>query len=105
MGLTEDSSEKEIRSKIRDALIKMFSLFSANDFIFVKVRQKKISIPEISERTEFGFPVIKKLAGQGKLYIRLKSHCTFVLHNDGNSKQDNNENTKVQVYAVNMKHQ
>ena len=93
--ISEDSSEKETRGKIRDALIKKFSLISANDFIFAKVCQKKISIPEISEGTEFGFPVIKKLAGQGTLYIRIKSHCTFVLHNDDNSNQDNNESTMV----------
>ena len=95
--IIEDSSEKEIRGKIRDTLIKMFSLISGNDFVFVKVNQKKISIPEISKGIEFGFPVIKKLAGQGTLYIRLKSHCTFVLHNDDNSNQDNNKSIMVKT--------
>ena len=67
--VSEDSSEEEIRGNIRDALIKKFSLISANDFILSKVLQKKIATPEVSEGTEFGFRVIKKLAGQGTLYI------------------------------------
>ena len=54
-----------------------------NDFEFVKVRQKKNSIPELSSGTEFNYSVVKKLAGQGMLYVRITTYHSYVLKGTG----------------------
>ncbi len=65
----ENDSEKDIRIKVRDSLREKFSLLGADDFEFIKVRHKRISKPALQPRTEFNYTVVKKLAGQGLLYL------------------------------------
>ena len=73
----ENDSEKDIRIKVRDSLREKFSLLCADDFEFVKVRHKRISKPVLQARTEFNYLVVKKLAGQGMLYLQMKRGCTY----------------------------
>eukprot|EP00794_Sanderia_malayensis_P004147 gene4147-4700_t len=85
---SEENSEAEIRLKIRDSLRRKFPLIGQDDFVFVKVRHKKISVPELQPGAQYNYPVIKKMAGQGMLYIRLKSSANYILEEDDESSTD-----------------
>lgn len=65
----------------------------ANDFQFVKVRQKKISILELGPGTECSFAVVKKMTGQGVLYIRIKPGFEFLHEEDKDSSLEEAEET------------
>ena len=62
-----------------------------NDFEFVNVTQKTVSILRLAENTEFNYNVVKKLAGQGLLYIRVKQAFDFVLTEQVDLEEDQNE--------------
>ena len=74
----EDDNEANIRKKIKDSLVNKFEAIGENDFEFVKVRQKKISVLDLGPNTEYGYAVAKKIAGQGLLYIKIKQGYDFV---------------------------
>ena len=57
-----------------------YSIIGPNDSEFVKVTQKRISVLRMAEGTEYNFAAVKKLAGQGLLYIRIKQGYEFVLN-------------------------
>ena len=79
--LLEDDSEKEIRAKLLSSLKGTYSILGLNDFEFVKVTQKKITVPKMAEGAQYNYAVVKKLEGQGLLYIRIKKGFEFVLNN------------------------
>eukprot|EP00794_Sanderia_malayensis_P016069 gene16069-17692_t len=85
---SEDNSETEIRLSIRDSLRRKFPLIGQGDFVFVKVQHKKISVLELQPGAQYNYPVIKKMARQGMLYIRLKSSVNYILEQDGESSTD-----------------
>ena len=85
--LNEDDSESSVRAKIVSSLKTQYSMLGPNDFDFIKVTQKKISVLRLAENTEYNYGVVKKLAGQGLLYIRMKQAFDFVL-NEPDSEQD-----------------
>ena len=78
--LSEDDNEQVICQKLLSSLKATYSIIGPNDFEFVKVTQKRISVLRMAERTEYNFAVVKKLAGQGSLYIRIKQGYEFVLN-------------------------
>ena len=79
--LNEDDDEVSVRKKVSFALGNKFSLLGANDFEFVKVKQKRILILELGPGTEYNYPVVKKmLRWLDKVY-------------DGSENVDNNENS------------
>ena len=88
--LNEDDSELCVRGKIVSSLKSEYGLLGPNDFDFVKVTQKKISVLRLAEGTEYNYSVVKKLAGQGLLYIRMKKAYNFVL-NESHSGQDQSD--------------
>ena len=88
--LNEDDSESCVRTKIVSSLKSEYGLLGPNDFDFVKVTQKKISVLRLAEGTEYNYSVVKKLAGQGLLYIRMKQAYNFVL-NESDSGQDQSD--------------
>lgn len=88
--LNEDDSESCVRTKIVSSLKSECGLLGPNDFDFVKVTQKKISVLRLAEGTEYNYSVVKKLAGQGLLYIRMKQAYNFVL-NESDSGQDQSD--------------
>ena len=87
--LNEDDDEVSVRKKVSFALGNKFPLLGANDFEFVKVKQKRILILELGPGTEYNYPVVKKMAGQGILYMKIKQGYEFVY--DGSENVDNNE--------------
>jgi hypothetical protein len=74
----EDDNEANIRKKLKDSLVNKFEVIGENDFQFVKVRQKKITVLDLGPNTEYGYAVVKKMAGQGMLYIKIKQGYDFV---------------------------
>jgi len=86
--LNEDDDESSVRAKITSSLKAQYSLLGPNDFDFVKVTQKKISVLRLAENTEYNYGVVKKLAGQGLLYIRMKQAFDFVVNEHVELAQD-----------------
>ena len=74
--------KKEIRAKLLSSLKGTYSILGLNDFEFVKVTQKKITVLKMAEGAQYNYAVVKKLAGQGLLYIRIKKGYEFALKND-----------------------
>ena len=52
----------------------------------MKVRQKKISVLDLGPNTENGYTVVKELAGQGLLYIKIKQGYDFVYSSEDTDK-------------------
>ena len=80
LELSEDDNEEVICQKLLSSLKAAYSIIGLNDFEFVKVTQKRISVLRMAEGTEYNFAVVKKLAGQGLLYIRIKQGYEFVFN-------------------------
>ena len=76
---TASSLSRAIREKLVFSLKEKYGIIGPNDFKFVKVAQKKISILHLSKGTEYSYEIVKKLVGQGLLYIRMKKHFQFVI--------------------------
>ena len=77
--LDEKDNEDKIRGKLVSALDSKYSMIGKHDFEFIKVTQKKISVLQLGRGTEYNFNVVKKLAGQGQLYIRMKEEYQFLI--------------------------
>ena len=95
--LNEDDDEASVRAKIASSLKEQYSLLGPNDFEFVKITQKTISILRLGENTEYNYGVVKKLVGQGLLYVRIKQAFDFVLNEQVHLEDDqccfpNNQN-------------
>ena len=85
--LAEGDGESEIREKIVSSLKEKYSMLGPRDFEFIKVTQKKISVMNLSKGTEYNYAVLKKMIGQGTLYIRMKPEyqCIVDEKDDDNS--------------------
>ena len=55
MMLAEEDDEQPVRNAIKESVGKKFPIIRANDFEFVKVRQKKISVLELGPGTEYNY--------------------------------------------------
>ena len=77
--LDEKDNEDKIRGKLVSALDSKYSMIGKHDFEFIKVTQKKISVLQLGRGTEYNYNVVKKLAGQGQLYIRMKEEYQFLI--------------------------
>ena len=77
--LTASDTEKVIREKIVSSLKTRYPMIESRDFEFVKVVQKKISVLQMGKGTEYDYTVVKKLAGQGLLYIHIKQVTQFAV--------------------------
>ena len=80
--LTPSDTEKLIRDKIVSSLKPRYPMIENRDFEFVKVVQKKISVLQLGKGTQYDYSVVKKLAGQGLLYIRMKQAMQFAVDED-----------------------
>ena len=78
--LGEHDGEAQVREKNASSLKEKYNIIGSNDFEFVKVTQKKISVLHLSKQTEYNYDVVKKLVGQGLLYIRMKVGFQFENH-------------------------
>ena len=68
----EGDGESSIRKAITEALVGTFPLLGEKDFEFVKVRQKKVSPAQLGPGAEFNYHALKKIAGQGQTYVKIK---------------------------------
>ena len=86
--LHEDDDESTIRGKVRESLTGKFPLLGTNDFEFVKVWHKAISTLHLGPGTEYNFTVVKKIAGQGLLYLKVKQGFQFLYKADDESDEE-----------------
>ena len=86
--LSEQDCEAQVREKIASTLKEKYSVIGPNDFEFVKVTQKRISILHLSKQTEYNYDVVKELVGQALLYIRIKVGFEFVVNENHASNSD-----------------
>ena len=77
--LQEEDEENDVTDTIQKSLQKKYALIRKDDFEFKKVRHKKVTDLEFAPNLSFLYPVIKKMAGQGVLYIQLKAGLEFYL--------------------------
>ena len=87
--LDEEDNEESVRNSIKESACKKFPIMGPNDFEFVKVRQKKITRLELGPNTEYNYSVLKKMAGQGLLYVKVREGYEFI-YRDGNGDSDEN---------------
>lgn len=80
--IAEKDDEGAIRHKLVSSLEQKYPSLRVNDFSFVKVSQKKISTLNLAKGTQYNFNVVKRLAGQGLLYIRMKPEFQCLLENE-----------------------
>ena len=79
--LHERDSEKNIRRALQESIVQKFPLAGENDFEFVKVKRRKISVLQLGAEMEYNYPVVKKMAGQGLLYVRVNENSAFCYEN------------------------
>ena len=68
----EGDGESSIRKAITEALVGTFPLLGEKDFEFVKVRRGKVSTVQLGPGAEFSYHALKKIAGQGQTYVKIK---------------------------------
>ena len=73
ISIGEGDREAAIRGKLVSCLKGKYSMIGPNDFEFVKVTQKRISVLQLGEGTEYDYSVVKKLAGQGLVHKNERS--------------------------------
>ena len=83
--LAERDEENTIRNALKESLKAKFQLLGVNDFDFVKVRHKKVSTLQLGPGTEYNYAVVKKMAGQGLLYIKVKQEYEYVYSTEDES--------------------
>ena len=86
--LQEEDEENDIRDAIQKSLQKKYALIGKGDFEFKKVRHKRVTDLELPPNLSFSYPVIKKIAGQGVLYIQLKAGLEFCYKSDAEDECD-----------------
>ena len=84
--LDEEDDEECIRKAIKNSVASKFPIIRANDFQFVKL--------ELGPGTQYDYSVVKKMAGQGLLYVKIKEgfECLYEDSDDttlSTSKVDN----------------
>lgn len=84
--LEECADETTIRKALKESLTAKFPFLGVNDFEFIKVRHKAISTLQLELRTEYNYSVMKKMAGQGLVYLKVKQGFEFV--NNGGAESD-----------------
>ena len=94
--LDEEDNEESVRNSIKESASKKFPIMGTNDFEFVKVRQKKITRLELGPNTEYDYSVVKKMAGQGLLYVKVREGFEFIY---GESNDDSDENLLVPSFS------
>ena len=83
--LNDNDDDKAIRYSLKESLAAKMPSLGDNDFDFVKVRHKTITMLGLGPGTEFNYAVVKKMAGQGLLYVKVKQGYEFLYDPDNDS--------------------
>ena len=76
--LDETDNEEAIRRAIQSSLQNKYPIIGVNDFDFVKVKRKTVITLEMGEGIAYDYAIIKKMAGQGSLYVKVKQGYEFL---------------------------
>ncbi|KAK3741250.1 hypothetical protein QZH41_007449 [Actinostola sp. cb2023] len=96
--LSESDSEVEIRKNIVSSLREKYPIFGASDFEFVT--QKKISILNLAKGMEYNYGVVKKLVGQGNLYVQIKRGFQFVLESEEEEEKEEEKELLTSSFSL-----
>lgn len=91
VDFTTEDSESTVRAKIVQAVEQLAHDIKPDDFEFVKVQSKRVSVPFVASGHKWDFKHVKNLCGQGKIYIRLLSYLTEQEEKDGTCMSTNTE--------------
>ena len=84
----ECADETTIRKAVKESLTAKFPLLGVNDFQFVKAHHKAISTLQLGPRTKYNYSVVKKMAGQGLVYLKVKQGFEFFYNGGAESDED-----------------
>ena len=76
VDFTTEDSEDTVRAKIVEPVEQLAHDIKPDDFEFVKVQSKRVSVPFVATGHKRDFKHVKNLCGQGKIYIRLLTYLT-----------------------------
>jgi hypothetical protein len=79
---------------VRKAIQLKYSAVMPPDLEFLKANRRKLTRPVNCQ--EYSFQQIKLLAGQGSIYVKIRSGFDFVL--DSNDGTENNANDEFPVF-------
>jgi len=71
VDFSSDDSESTTRDTIVQAVKTQLTGINPDDFEFVKVQNKRVTVTLVAEGYRWDFKHVKNLCGQGKLYVRL----------------------------------
>jgi len=91
LNLNTSMNESEIREAIKNALFSKLPNIKSNEFEFVKRIKGKILVPTFNASNfSWDYQQIKKLCGQGKIYIRMVNSDCPEIHDDDDTDDDIN---------------
>ena len=91
--LKSDANEAGVRKAITDAIQLKYPAVTPPDLVFLKANRRKLTRPVNCQ--EYSFQQIKLLAGQGCIYVKIRTGFDFVL--DSNDGTENNANDEFPV--------
>ena len=95
--LKSEADESAVRKAIAEAIQLKYPNVTPRDFEFLKANRRKLTRP-VNCR-EYSFKQIKLLAGQGCIYVKIKSGFNFVLDSSNDGTEDNNDD-EFPVYST-----
>ena len=95
--LKSEADESAVRKAIPEAIQLKYPNVTPRDLEFLKANRRKLTRP-VNCR-EYSFQQIKLLAGQGCIYVKIKSGFNFVLDSSNDGTEDNNDD-EFPVYST-----
>ena len=89
IDLSSNDVESDIREKIVQLCKEKLPFMQPIDFDFIKRTSNRLCKPTVGKDFKYDYPQIKKLAGQEKIYIRLKTNFSQA----NNERQSNTESS------------
>ena len=90
--LNSGASEQVVRKALCDAIQLKYPAVASQDLVFLKANRRKLTQPVNCQ--EYSYKQLKLLAGQGAIYIKLRTGYNFLLDNqntDNGSMEDSGE--------------
>ena len=94
--LKSEADESAVRKAIAEAIQLKYPNVTVRDCEFLKANRRKLTRPV--NCWEYSFKQIKLLAGQGCIYVKIKSGFNFVLDSSNDGTEDNNDD-EFPVYS------
>ena len=94
--IDHSASETDVREEIGKAARMKYDILTNNDFEFLRATRRVLSKPVNSGA--YDFKLVKLLAGQGSLYMKLKDHIYYLLEQE-NSDYKEDDTSKLLLFV------